>query len=72
MRLPRSLQADGEAHDEASEKLDAAIDDQARLRDEDSAAKGSSDELGAGVRLAAADEKVAAREAWVKYVEHGY
>ena len=72
MTFPRNSQTDGAAHDEASHKLDAALEDQARLSDESTAAKGSSDELGADIRLAAANEKVAAREAWVKYVEHGY
>jgi hypothetical protein len=72
MMFPRNSQTNGEAHDEASHKLDAALEDRARLSDESTAAEGSSDELGAGVRLAAANETVAAREAWVKYVEHGY
>jgi hypothetical protein len=72
MTFPRHSQTSGEAHDEAHHKLGTALEDQARLSDENTAAQGSSDELGAGVRLAAANEKVAAREAWVKYVEHGY
>jgi hypothetical protein len=72
MTFPRNSRTNGAAHDEASHKLEAALEDQARLCDENRAARGSSDELGAGVRLAAANEKVAAREAWVKYVEHGY
>jgi hypothetical protein len=72
MTLPQSSQTNGEAHDEASHKLDAALEDQARLSEANTAAMGGSDELGAGVRLAAANETVAAREAWVKYVEHGY
>jgi hypothetical protein len=72
MTFPRSTQTSDEAHDEASHKLAAALEDQARLSDANTAAKGSSEELGAGVRLAAANETVAAREAWVKYVEHGY
>jgi hypothetical protein len=52
--------------------LDAALGEQSRRSQHNDSAQGTSGELSAGVQLAAADEQVAAREAWVKYIEHGY
>jgi hypothetical protein len=50
---------DGEAHALAIRRLDAAVDDHERASSQT-------------VALAAANEQLAAREAWVKYIEHGY
>jgi hypothetical protein len=49
-----------------------AVDERERLRDQSEAARGGPHERTAAVALAAANERVAAREAWVKYIEHGY
>jgi hypothetical protein len=52
--------------------LDAARGDQERLRQADDAAEGSKRELAADVELSAANERVAASEAWLHYIERGY
>ena len=49
-----------------------AIDNLERVSEENDAVQGGPDERTAAVALAAANERVAAREAWVKYIEHGY
>jgi hypothetical protein len=51
---------------------DAAVGDRERVNEDGDAAQGGPDERTAAVALAAANERVAAREAWVKYIEHGY
>jgi hypothetical protein len=40
------------------------------LREESDAAQAQFDERAAAVELAAANEQLAVREAWVKYIEH--
>jgi hypothetical protein len=72
MTMPRRPITGGETHIHAIERLDAAVDDQARRSQDSDAAQGTARELTAAVGLAAANEHVAAREAWVKYIEHGY
>jgi hypothetical protein len=62
----------GEVHARAIDRLELAVDDRERSSKESDAAVGGPDEQAAVVALAAANEQVAAREAWVKYVEHGY
>ena len=42
-----------------------------RSSKERDAAQGGPDDRTAAIALAAANEQMAAREAWVKYVEHG-
>ena len=59
-------------HARAIERLEVAVDDRERSSEESDAAQGRPDERTAGLALAAANEQVAAREAWVKYIEHGY
>ena len=59
-------------HARAIERLEVAVDDRERSSKERDAAHGRPDQRTAAVALAAANEQVAAREAWVKYVEHGY
>jgi hypothetical protein len=59
-------------HARAIERLHVAVDARERARAERGVAQGGPDERTAAVALAAANERVAAREAWVKYIEHGY
>ena len=72
MTLPRRPVRGGDVHARAIERLEVAVDDRERSREESDAAQGGPDERAAAVALAAANEQVAAREAWVRYVEHGY
>jgi len=72
MIFPQKPRSDESARTDASEALDTARDEQQRLGQENEDAKGTADELSAGVKLGAADDRVAAREAWVKYAEHRY
>ena len=62
----------GDVHVRAIERLDVAVDDLERASEESAADPGRPAERTATVALAAANEQVAAREAWVKYIEHGY
>jgi hypothetical protein len=70
--VPLSPRTGAEAHTDAIERLDAARDDQERLRQADDAAQGTERELAADVDLSAANERVAASEAWLHYIERGY
>jgi hypothetical protein len=70
MTLPRRPVRDGDAHARAIERLAVALEDREHSSDERDAADGRRDERAAAVALAAANEQVAAREAWVKYIEH--
>jgi len=70
--LPLSPRTGGQAHADAIQRVDDARDDQERLRQADVAAQGSERELAADVELSAANERVAASEAWLHYIEHGY
>jgi hypothetical protein len=72
MTIPHSPRTGEEAHADAIQRLDAARGDQERLRQADEAAKGSKRELAADVDLSAANERVAASEAWLGYIERGY
>jgi hypothetical protein len=72
MTLPRRPVSGGDVHARAIERLDVAVDDLQRSSQERHAAQGRTDERTATVALAAANEQLAAREAWVKYIEHGY
>ena len=71
MTLPRRPVRGGDVHARAVERLDAAYDDRHHSSDERDAAQGGRDERAAAVAFAAANEQVAAREAWLKYIEHG-
>jgi hypothetical protein len=71
MTLPRRPTG-REVHARAIERLELAIEDRERLSEQSDAARGGPDEGTAAATLAAANEHVAAREAWVKYIEHGY
>jgi hypothetical protein len=72
MTLPHRPVRGSDVHARAIERLEVAVDDRERSSEESDAAQGGPDERTAAVALAAANEQVAAREAWVKYVEHGY
>jgi len=72
MTLPRRPVRDGDAYARAIERLHAAVDDLERSSEEGDAAHGRGDKRTAAVALAAANEQVAAREAWVKYIEHDH
>jgi hypothetical protein len=72
MTLPRRPTRGGDVHARAIERLDVAVDARERLSEQSEAAQGGPDERPAAVALAAANERVAARETWVKYIEHGY
>jgi hypothetical protein len=54
-----------EDHDSAVLRLNAALGEQDRLSERYDAAVGTSTELGAYVRLRAAGDQVAARQAWL-------
>ena len=69
MTLPHRPVRGGEVHADAIERLDVAVDDCERSSEESIAAEGGPDERTAAVALAAANEQVAAREAWVTYIE---
>jgi hypothetical protein len=56
-------------HDRAKQRLDAAFAEQERLTGCHEAALGTPAELSADVELHAADEQVAAREAWLRWVD---
>ena len=71
MTLPHRPAADGDVHARAIERLDAAVADLDHSSEESDAAEGRFDKRTAAVAMAAANEQVAAREAWVKYIEHG-
>jgi hypothetical protein len=72
MTLPRRPASGGDVHARAIERLDVAVDARERASAENNAARGGPHERTAAIALAAANERVAAREAWVKYIEHGY
>jgi hypothetical protein len=55
--------------DSAVKRLEAALGEQDRLGERFDAAVGTSAEFGAYVRLQAAGEQVAARQAWVNWVD---
>jgi hypothetical protein len=61
-----------EAHKAAVRRLDAARVDQRHSTQVHDAAKDTPAESAAASQLAGANEQLAAREAWVKWVERGY
>ena len=58
-----------EAHDSAVQRLEAVVAEQDRLNQRYDAAIGTSTELRAHVRLRAAGDQVAAREAWLHWID---
>ena len=67
-----SARTDQQVHEDAVQRLDAARHERERLREADGEAEGTEEQLSAGVELSAANERVAAREAWLGYLERGY
>jgi hypothetical protein len=72
MTFPETTRVGSEGHRDAIRRLDAAKEDRRRRSELHRAAHGTEGERDAAGGLAAADERVAAREAWVKWVERGY
>lgn len=68
LRDPRT--GDQANHADAVRRLDAALDDQERLRAIRGAATSRENEHGAEADLSAANEQVAARRAWLNYIDH--
>jgi hypothetical protein len=58
-----------EQHDNAVQRLEVVLAEQDRLSQRYDAAIGTSTELGARVRLRAAGDQVAAREAWLHWID---
>jgi hypothetical protein len=54
------------------ERFEAAREERDRRAGQYSAASGSPDELSAFVELQAAEEQLAAREAWLEWAERGF
>jgi hypothetical protein len=71
MRFPEHSRKGDPSHDSAVDRLTAARSEERRLESAADAAKGSAEEHEAESRLDAATTEVAAREAWVGWVEHG-
>ena len=62
----------GDVHQSALERLRAARDDQARLRRAADMARGTAAEDAAQTEVSEAGDRVAAREAWLTWVERGF
>ena len=71
MNLARP-QRHGEVHESAVERLRAAQDDQSRLRREAYMARGTAGEDAAKAELSEAHDRLAAREAWLTWIERGF
>jgi hypothetical protein len=61
-----------ESHSGAVERFEAAREERDRRVGQYDAASGSPEELPAFAELQAAEDQLAAREAWLKWVERGY
>ena len=71
MSFDRPSRGDAE-HVSAVERLGAAHDEQGQLRDAADDARGTPGEELANAQLSQADERVAAREAWLVWLERGF
>jgi hypothetical protein len=71
METPPPPRRDDEAHTEAVEQLDDALERQRDLADRAEAAEGTSGEQAAADALGTARHEVAARDAWVVWTERG-
>jgi hypothetical protein len=72
MMFPETTRVGSEGHKYAIRRLEAAKEKQRRWSELDRTARGTKHKRDAADGLAAADEQLAAREAWVKWVERGY
>jgi hypothetical protein len=70
--FPETTRVGSEGHKDAIRRLEAAKEKQRRWSELDRTATGTKHKRDAADGLAAADEQLAAREAWVKWVERGY
>ena len=70
--LPHSPRTDEQVHEDAIDRLDAARGEQERRGHEADGAEDRAEELSTGVELSAANERVAASEAWLSYIERVY
>ena len=72
MRFTETPREGSEAHRSAVQRLDAAWTEQRHRTRVHDAARDTPSEPAAVSGLAEANEQVAAREAWVKWIERGY
>lgn len=72
MKFPELSRQGTEAHDSAVRRRDVARSQQRVRRDALVAARGTDEERSATSELAAANQEVVAREAWLSWVERGY
>lgn len=71
MKFPEISRQGDPAHASAVDRLTAAHSEERRLAAISQAATGGAEEREAASRLSAARSEVAAREAWLGWVEHG-
>ena len=71
MTFPEISRKGDHSHVGAISRLTSARDEERRLEAAARGAAGGADEREAASRLSAASADVAAREAWVRWVEHG-
>ncbi len=72
MRFPETPRKGTEGHRDAVRRLEEAKVEQIHTRERYDGVTGTEEERGAADALAASHERVAAREAWVSWVERGY
>lgn len=72
MRLPEDPRECSAAHKSALQRLDSARDEQREKSEAHEAARGTPGQHAAASELAGANDEMAAREAWVKWIERGY
>jgi hypothetical protein len=72
MNFPELPRQGTDAHASAVQRRDSARSEQRLRRDNLAAVRGTNEERSAVSELAAANQEVAAREAWVSWVERGY
>ena len=72
MRFPEQAREGSEAHAQALRRRDRARDHQRVMDEALAASTGRANQRAATTRLAEASEQVAAREAWVSWIERGY
>jgi hypothetical protein len=72
MTLPCPPVTDSDVHTHATERLAAAIADRKHASRDSESSQGGPDERTCAVALAQANDNLAARHAWVHYIEHGY
>jgi len=72
MRFPESPREGTEAHGSALRRMETARDERNRSREAYDSAQDEPDKRAAADDLAEANEQLAAREAWVSWVERGY